>query len=282
MWILAAIFAVYVFVDQKILKDYYARNPLVATIDNLPTVGEIKKEVVAPLPLRATTTSSTARIQITTTQLVAFTNKERQKFGLLALGDNFILDSAALAKTKDMFTKQYFDHISPSGESVSNFVTKEGYDYFIIGENLASGGFKNTEAIINAWMASPGHRDNILNPKYREMGAVALSGKFEGKNILFAVQIFGTPSSICSKPDDAIKLKIEDITKIIDTKKQILDVMRQEINYSNIDYMNNVKINEYNVLVREYNNLVDQAKNLITAYNDQVRQFSECETAAAR
>lgn len=282
LWILAAIAALFVFVDQKILKDYSNRNVAVEMVSSVPAVDEIKREMVAPAALLSTTTPKTPRNQVSSSLLITLTNKERQKQGLPALGDNFLLDSAALAKAKDMFAKQYFEHTSPSGENASNFVTKEGYDYFIIGENLASGGFRDAQSIVSAWMASAGHRENILNPKYREVGAAAALGKFEGKSVLFAVQIFGTPTSICPKPDDSIRAKIEDATKIIDAKKPALDTMYNTIDTVRTSDANTAKINEYNILVREYNGLVDQAKNLVTVYNEQVRQFSECATAAAR
>lgn len=282
IWVIAILFALYVFIDQKIVKDYSLRVAFPEMPRSALSIEEIKREVITTTPLRATTTSKISKSQITSDMLILLTNKERQKAGLPALGNNDVLDSIALTKIQDMFSKQYFEHISPSGENAGDFAAKAGYDYFIIGENLASGGFKSAESIIEAWMASQGHRENILNPKYREMGAAALSGTFDGKATLLAVQIFGTPTSICPKPNDTSRLIIDDMEKIINEKKQTLDFLYQEINESKKNEEHNAKINEYNALVKEYNRIVDEAKNLINEYNDQVHSFTECATATAK
>jgi uncharacterized protein YkwD len=98
-----------------------------------------------------------------------------------------------------MFENQYFAHESPTGEKVSDLAKKFGYDFLLIGENLAMGNFSSDEDLVLAWMESPGHRENILNEKYQEIGVAVKKGIFEGKEVWIAVQHFGLPFFFLSK-----------------------------------------------------------------------------------
>lgn len=279
LWILVMVVALYAFIEQNIVKDRASRSPSVSVAENPPRAQDMEPaKINTPGPLRATSTrSASSGIPAPTSdRIVVLTNRERTGVGLPALGENTLLDRAALAKARDMIAKQYFEHVSPDGKSASDFASAEHYEFFMIGENLAMGGFENTQSLIDAWMKSPGHRANMLNSKYREMGAAAVYGAFEGRRVLFAVQIFGTPASLCPRPDTALKADIDTVNDDLVTRKNILDTMYQEMNTLSRDESYNRQVAKYNTLVAEYNALVAQAKDMISRYNDQVRQFTEC------
>jgi len=137
--------------------------------------------------------------------IIKETNLNRKENGdLPELKENSKLDLSAENKLQDLFAKQYFEHVSPSGVSITDLAKQVGYEYILIGENLAMGNFKDDQALLDAWMASPGHRANILNKNYTEIGVAVGKGKFEGKNVWMAVQHFGTPRSECPTIDQVL------------------------------------------------------------------------------
>ena len=106
--------------------------------------------------------------QISPERVIELTNQERASAGAPALTLNSSLTEAALRKAGDMFAFNYWAHSSPSGRDPWSFFSEVGYRYIYAGENLARD-FANPEGVIAAWMASPTHKDNILNPKYKEI-----------------------------------------------------------------------------------------------------------------
>lgn len=103
-------------------------------------------------------------------------NQERTSHGLRPLRANRRLTSAALAHANDMVARGYFSHDSAVGGSFVDRIRKAGYvpprAFPSLGEDLAwgSGALGTPRQIVNSWMASPGHRANILCPKFREAG----------------------------------------------------------------------------------------------------------------
>jgi uncharacterized protein YkwD len=103
-------------------------------------------------------------------------NGERADRGLAALTLNAQLAQAALGHARDMVEQGYFSHDSADGRSMTDRVRATGYipkdASWIVGENLAwgSGALATPRAIANAWMNSEGHRENILNGRFREIG----------------------------------------------------------------------------------------------------------------
>lgn len=102
-------------------------------------------------------------------QILTLVNVERKKVNLQPLTLNSKLGQAAQNHTNDMVSKSYFSHTSPSGGTMTSRVKATGYVYSTIGENIAAGSSTAT-ATMTQWMNSPGHRANILNPKFRELG----------------------------------------------------------------------------------------------------------------
>ncbi|OGY24632.1 MAG: hypothetical protein A2Y57_00700 [Candidatus Woykebacteria bacterium RBG_13_40_7b] len=134
---------------------------------------------------------ATALAVVSASTLISLANSSRAQTGLGALSSNSQLTSAAFAKANDMLQNQYFAHTSPDGTTPWTFIAASGYDYVYAGENLAIG-YTDASELHAAWMASPSHRDNILNPNFREIGIATVSGIFEGAETTIVVQMFGS------------------------------------------------------------------------------------------
>ncbi len=130
---------------------------------------------------------------ITINNVLSLTNESRAAYQVSALSLNSKLTSAAQAKADDMAAKGYFSHTSPDGHSPWWFVQQTGYSYMAAGENLAVD-FTEAENVETAWMNSPGHRANILNKNYEQIGIGIASGQFQGHDTTFVVQMFATPA----------------------------------------------------------------------------------------
>ena len=146
--------------------------------------------------------------EITPENVIQLVNKERLSQGLNALVENSILSRAAQEKLENMIEESYFAHISPSGLSPWYWIEKNGYQYQYAGENLAIN-FANAENQHQAWMASPTHRKNILNPNYKEIGVAVARGKVEGENSIITVQLFGTRMNLGDSAKNTEKEKQE-------------------------------------------------------------------------
>lgn len=186
--------------------------------------------------------------------ILKWTNQYRADDGLATLTTNDLLVKAAQNKTDDMFKNQYFEHVSPLGVTPAQVVTSAGYEYNLTGENLALGDFKDEKDLVDAWMASPGHRANLLNKDFTEIGISTGLNTFEdrGKTWL-AVQEFGKPLADCSNPDNGILAQI-------DTKKAEYDSLNKQITTlsaeaSNLNNQANEKIQKGNEI---YTNTSDK------------------------
>ena len=132
--------------------------------------------------------------------LLAKTNEQRVANGLSQLRENGLLAQAAAAKAQDMFSKNYWAHFGPSGETPWSFILATGYDYEYAGENLAKN-FLTSDAVVDAWMGSPTHKANILNGNYSEVGFAIIDGNLNGEDTTLVVQMFGrTVGSQNSQP----------------------------------------------------------------------------------
>jgi hypothetical protein len=138
------------------------------------------------------------------------TNKNREAVGESYLTENPILAKAAQMKAEDMARRGYFSHNDPNGEAPWEWFTRAGYDFLYAGENLAVN-YVDSEDVVHAWMKSETHKKNILNAKFSQIGVGVARGKYEGKDVLFIVQFFGTPvqaaiknSSVTTKPNNVV------------------------------------------------------------------------------
>ena len=129
---------------------------------------------------------------ISPSEVVSLTNQKRVASGLLPLSENSTLSQAAIAKGNDMFAKGYWAHFAPDGTSPWSFFLSFGYKYRYAGENLARD-FSDSTSAVTAWMNSPTHRENILNPNYKEIGIGVVNGNLAGADTTIVVQFFGAP-----------------------------------------------------------------------------------------
>lgn len=124
--------------------------------------------------------------------LIELTNRERQKYDLPILTANQLLTKAAVNKAQDLLQQDYFAHTTPQGKPFYSWIQETDYIYSSAGENLAIF-FNENQDIVQAWMKSPAHRQNILDHRYQEIGIATLTGEFKQEQTTVVVQIFGEP-----------------------------------------------------------------------------------------
>ena len=127
-------------------------------------------------------------------EIIALTNTERVDNSVGTLQEDALLDSAASAKAADMAANGYFSHVGPDGKTPWQWIDESGYQYQYAGENLAVR-FINSTDVVNAWMASPTHRANMVKPVYTQIGVGVAVGMYEGQPATYVVQYFGTPKT---------------------------------------------------------------------------------------
>lgn len=124
-------------------------------------------------------------------EVVRLTNVERQRNHLAAVRLDPQLSQAAAVKAGDMFARNYWAHVSPSGTQPWFFISQAGYTYRYAGENLARD-FADSTSVVQAWLASPTHRENLLSNRYQDIGVAVVNGQLAGRETTLVVQMFGT------------------------------------------------------------------------------------------
>ncbi|HEX9942839.1 MAG TPA: CAP domain-containing protein [Thermoanaerobaculia bacterium] len=109
-------------------------------------------------------------------EMLARVNEARKKAGVPPLRSNARLDQAAQRHAEDMLARNYFAHRSPEGKSVRERARAAGYDWRAIGENVAEGQF-SVDEVMDTWLHSPGHRRNLLDPDFKELGVGLALGR---------------------------------------------------------------------------------------------------------
>lgn len=102
-------------------------------------------------------------------QVITLVNQIRAQHGLKPLSANWQLSRVARYKSQDMADRNYFSHNSPTYGSPFQMMKQFGITYRTAGENIAQG-YSSAQAVVNAWMNSEGHRANILNASYTQIG----------------------------------------------------------------------------------------------------------------
>ncbi|NRG46173.1 sporulation protein [Bacillus sp. CRN 9] len=141
-----------------------------------PAPEQPKEEEAAPTPEQEVTKDEEKPAENASSEVSAFeqqvldlTNKEREKNGVPALKLDVELSKVAREKSRDMQSKGYFDHNSPTYGSPFDMMKQFGISYSSAGENIAMGQ-RSPEEVVQAWMNSQGHRENILNANYTHLG----------------------------------------------------------------------------------------------------------------
>jgi len=127
-----------------------------------------------------------AKEEVATTSaraVLSLSNQERAKVGAPAMCLNNALNRAAKKHSDDMARTRKLTHTGSDGSSPGKRVTREGYQWNAVAENVASG-YSSASAVVKGWMNSPGHKKNILNSKYKNMG--------HGKTDRYDTQVFAS------------------------------------------------------------------------------------------
>lgn len=135
--------------------------------------------------------------RIDTDKVIELTNLKRKEVGAGSLTKSDLLTTAAKLKGEHMLKFGYWAHVSPDGTEPWDFFRDVGYRYRFAGENLARD-FDSSQGAIDGWMASLTHRENMLSPKYTDIGVAVVEGNLNGREATIIVQLFGTPSSVRS------------------------------------------------------------------------------------
>jgi uncharacterized YkwD family protein len=141
-------------------------------------------EPKAPAPAK-----SAANIGSYEQQVVDLVNSERAKVGLPALKMNTKLAGVAEKKAEDLRDNNYFAHNSPTYGSPFDMMRQFGVTYTTAGENIARGQ-KTPAAVMNGWMNSQGHKENILNSNFTEIGVGYVT---DSNGTTYWVQMFIRP-----------------------------------------------------------------------------------------
>jgi uncharacterized protein YkwD len=285
----------YLMTQKKYLIDKFT-DPNVYTSLDVPTnIDKFLSSTTSSVPVKKEITSSKP-VAVTTTvipdikktmpvgddsDILVLTNKERLALSLEPLLPNSVLDVVAGERADDLFDNQYFAHESPDGKSAVDLAQNIGYAYSLIGENLALGDFGDEQGIVTAWMNSPGHKANILNAHYKELGVAIKAGVYNGEDNIIAVQVFGSPLANCPKPNAEIKALVD--SSSVSIKKMQSDAL---IVFNNLSALKkspgvdqsyyNQKIQEYNFSAKKVNDAVAALKSLIDSYNLQINKYNIC------
>lgn len=108
-------------------------------------------------------------------EILKLVNAERSKAGVKPLTLNWELSRVAKFKSEDMRDNNYFSHTSPTYGSPFDMIKNFGISYSAAGENIAAGQ-KTADEVMKAWMNSSGHKANILNANYTQLGVGKATG----------------------------------------------------------------------------------------------------------
>lgn len=177
---------------QKSSVRMLRNTPFLDSLETLPNAGNTivsgsKQSNSITTAIMAIFGKQNSLADSTKLELLGAINAERQQYNLPALLYNSTLDKSAQAFAQDMWKRGYFSHFTPEGESFVDRIRSAGYmstigkqcgctastcscdPHFAVGENIAKGQY-TVEQVVREWMASPGHRKNILQTEYSEVG----------------------------------------------------------------------------------------------------------------
>ena len=164
--------------NMQSIKIYRPDNSIPAAPQK-PTFPEPVKKPSKPAPPETTQKPAAPTVNKAAgsyeAQVADLVNKERAAQGLPALKYNAELSKVAEAKAADLRDKNYFSHTSPTYGSPFDMMKSFGIRYTAAGENIAKG-YTTPAAVMNGWMNSPGHKANILNSSFTEIGVGYVSG----------------------------------------------------------------------------------------------------------
>lgn len=267
---------------------YKQQSQLSPSPVSVPSTQEVKGESVTSTSQTSssitsteyTKKNSTKHLAISRANIIWFTNYERVKAGLNPLREVSSLDNSSFKKNEDMFAFQYFDHTRKSNPSTGfdTFIDQEKYSFIKIGENLAMGDFSSSAEIVTAWMKSPAHRKNILDPNYKEIGVSVQYGTMNSKEVLLATQHFGNPRSSCPTVSQSSQEAIGGLKTTVVQLQEAIATQQKDITseHALLDPNYESLVVRYNQLVETYNTTIAELGRLVKSYNNQVARFDNC------
>lgn len=266
---------------QYIVQNKVAK-PTAKKVKVKKAITKTKKAAPTKTIKRVPATARPAPQQLSITGVITHTNRQREINGVpRMLRENSNLNAAAQARLGDMFQQQYFEHDSPQGVKPADVAGKFGYDYLQFAENIAYGPFRTDAELVQAWMDSPGHRANIVNPVFSEIGVAVGRGKLLGSDVWLGVQLFGKPAAACPAPSAELKQQIDQNNAQL--AAQDADAKKLSAQIEALNPKTNAEIDEYNKQVKQYNNLLDAIQALYNAalekhtqYNAQIDAYNVC------
>lgn len=127
---------------------------------------------------------------ISISDLFSLSNNERTAAGLAPYSLNSKLNQAASAKAVNMFEDDYWAHDNPDGTTPWYFIESAEYSYQKAGENLAKG-FNTSAGVVNGWMNSPPHKENIVDSDFSDVGYAVMNGVLQGDETTLVVAMYG-------------------------------------------------------------------------------------------
>ena len=125
--------------------------------------------------------------------IVLESNRARAQAGLLLLVPDEALSAAAQARAEDMARSGLFAHHGADGSSPWAWLKDQGYSFSRAAENLAVN-YDNAGDVVEGWLASPGHRKNLLDARLTEIGIGVAEGMYKGERAEFVVQLLAKPA----------------------------------------------------------------------------------------
>jgi uncharacterized protein YkwD len=201
----------------------------------------------------------------TTDALITLINKERFDRKLEPLKKNSLLMMSAKLKAEDMVRNKYFEHISETGIQPWFFAEKVGYQYETFGENIAEKYF-SANSVHKAFMDSRGHRVNILNKEFRDVGVAILPVKINNRQQFVVVEHFGSylrdinlAEARCGEKNrqrcKIQKKKRKGLLKMIKEQKKIIKGMIKDKDNSQVEVVTN---NSSERLLKDLNNIKEE------------------------
>lgn len=170
-------------------------NPFfIAKINKINLINTSSQFIATAIIVLLLNTQPVYAAAINPDNIINLTNQARIIRLITPLKQNENLTQAAQQKAQDMLKLNYFEHYSPLGTTPWDFMLANNYDYMLAGENLAMD-FATAEGENNAWLNSPAHARNELNPDFSDIGVAVVQGQLQGHQTTLVVQMFGRQQS---------------------------------------------------------------------------------------
>jgi uncharacterized protein YkwD len=130
--------------------------------------GDFSPGLLPPLPTALPRPAGEPGVDLVA-QIVHYTNEYRLQYGCGPVTEHPVLNDVAQRYAQQMAEDDFFDHESPDGSTLAHRIEAVDYAYRVVGENLAAG-YSSAQAVVDNWMQSDEHRQNLLNCEFEDIG----------------------------------------------------------------------------------------------------------------